>query len=109
MRFFFGLTAPASLLLLAACGGGAASNGAGNGSAPATNDAAPAAVSTPAADPRRAGEIQECASDVANELPAGTDVNAFCNCAVDRMATNGGRERPAMEECARQMGIEPRR
>ena len=47
--------------------------------------------------------------DVQNELPAGTDVNAFCNCAVDGMAQNGGRERPAMEQCATQMGIQPRR
>src|SRR5688572_10505020 len=108
MRLFFSLTATASFCLLAACGGGASNNSAGNGAAPATNGASPAAVSTPTADPRRAGELQECASDVANELPAGTDINAFCGCAVDKMAQNGGRERPAMEECAAQMGIQPR-
>ncbi len=30
--------------------------------------------------------VQECVQDVQNELPAGTDVNAFCNCAVAGMA-----------------------
>jgi hypothetical protein len=108
MRIAITLAAMTSLALLAACGGGSGNN-AGNAAAPAANGAAPAPVSTPAADPRRVGELQECANDVANELPAGTDVNAFCNCAVDRMAQNGGRERPAMEECAAQMGIQPRR
>ena len=108
MRITFGLTVTASLSMLAACGGPTSNNSAGNAAAPAANASTPAATSTPTADPRRASEMQECANDVASELPAGTDINAFCGCAVDKMALNGGRERPAMEECAAQMGIQPR-
>ena len=102
-----------SLALLAACGGAAtdANNSAGNDAAPASNASAPAAAAdkpanaTAAANPARADEIQECVQDVANELPAGSDVNAFCGCAVDGM--QGGRgEREAMEGCAAQMGID---
>ena len=112
MRMIPSLSGIASLALLAACGGGGANNAAGNAAAPAANMAAPAPAAgpaTPAPSPAAAGEIQECVSDVANELPPGTDVNAFCGCAVEKMAANGGRERPAMEECAAQMGIQPRR
>jgi hypothetical protein len=93
-----------SLTLLAACGGkantNAANGAAANASAPAANAAAPA-------DPRRAGEIQECIADVRTEMPEGTDLNAICGCAVDKMQT-GARERQAMEQCAAQMGIQPR-
>jgi hypothetical protein len=111
----------ASLALLAACGGAAtgneADNAAGNAAAapaenaaaPAENAAAPAATAGGAGDARRANEIGECAGDVRGELPAGTDVDAFCGCAVDRMAQGGAGEREAMEQCATQMGIEPRR
>ena len=104
------ILATASLALLAACGGAASNNIAGNIPAPteATNEAAPAAP-TAAANPQRENEIQECVSDVANELPAGADVNAFCGCAVDKMSSGGLGERPAMEQCAAQMGIQPRR
>lgn len=96
-----------SLALLAACGGAATTNAANDAAAnvtasePAANAAAP---SNSAADPRRAGEIGECVRDVANELPAGTDVDAFCGCAVDNMS-QGQAERPAMEACAARMGI----
>ena len=98
----------ASLALLAACGGGASNNSAGNAGAPAANASAPAAP-TASADPRRANEVGECVADVRNELPPGSDVNAFCNCAVDKMTQGGLQERPAMEQCAQQMGIQPRR
>lgn len=111
------ILAGVSLALLAACGGAGttANDSAANGSAaaPTNTSAQPAAASDKpagapaAADPARAGEINECIQDVANELPAGTDANAFCGCAVDGM--QGGRgEREAMEACATQMGIEPR-
>jgi hypothetical protein len=98
--------------LLAACGGDGADNAAANNAAnaAATEPAANSATSAntmAAMDPARAGEIQECADDVTNELPAGTDVNAFCGCAVDRMRGMGEGERPAMEACAAQMGIQP--
>lgn len=106
-----------SLALLAACGGGGttANDSAANGSAaaPANSFAPPTAPldkpagAPAAANPARAGEIDECIQDVANELPAGTDTNAFCGCALDGM--QGGRgERESMEACATQMGIQPR-
>ena len=97
-----------SLALLAACGDGASTTGTGNDgtangavAAPAANAAAP---TNSLADLRRADEVNECIQDVANELPSGTDVNAFCNCAVDNMSQGQG-ERPAMEACAARMGI----
>lgn len=101
------ILATASLVLFAACSGGASNNAAGNGAAPAegANAAGPAPAAS--ANPQRESELRECAADVGTELPAGTDINAFCNCAVDKMAQNGGRERPAMEECAAQMNIRP--
>lgn len=99
------------LVLLAACGGAATGNKAGNAAEPAANAAAPAANEAAAtnalADPRRANEIQECIGDVRTEVPEGTDLNAFCGCAVDRMQSGGG-ERDAMEACAAEMGIQPR-
>ena len=95
-----------SLALLAACGGNATTNAADNAAnaaaAPAAN--ASAATTNTLSDARRADEVGECVQDVSNELPQGTDVNAFCNCAVDNMA-QGQRERPAMEACAARMGI----
>ncbi len=114
MRILF-LATTASLCLLAGCNSGGANNSA-NAPAPATN--APAESAAPAAQtPVPAGtggardpsSIQECVQDVQSELPAGTDINAFCECAVAGMAQNGGRERPAMEQCAAQMGIPPQR
>jgi hypothetical protein len=101
------------LALLAACGGAASENQAANAAAPAANAAEPVAAANAAAptnalaDPRRANEIQECSDDVRTEVPEGTDLNAFCGCAVDRMQSGGG-ERGAMEACAAEMGIQPR-
>jgi hypothetical protein len=111
----------AASTLLAACSGTASENVAGNEAAPAANATAPAdanqskpddATSSavpvdPAANPRRANEIQECIADVRTEVPEGTDLNGFCGCAVDRMQ-GGARERDAMEACANEMGIQPR-
>lgn len=119
MRIIFGLVATAALCLTAGCNRGAGNNGAAaNAPAPAANGAAPveSAAPPPAQTPaatssggaRDPSSIQECIQDVQTELPAGTDVNAFCECAVAGMAQNGGRERPAMEQCAAQMGIQPR-
>ena len=103
------------LVLLAACSDRGAENQAspsGNSANAATPDAgantAMSADNTMAAmDPRRAGEIQECIDDIRPEVPANTDLNAFCGCAVDRMQNMGEGERPAMEACAAQMGIQP--
>jgi hypothetical protein len=106
MRIFLTI---APLALLAACGSGAGNKAgnAANGAAPAANATAPSSNATASADPRRANEIQECIADVRTEVPEGTDLNAFCGCAVDRMQSGGG-ERDAMEACATQMGIQPR-
>jgi hypothetical protein len=117
MRVTLGLAVITSLCLLAGCNrGGGNNSAAANAPAPAANTAAPAESAAPPAQTaapstggaRNPGDIQECVQDVRNELPAGTDVNAFCECAVAGMAQNGGRERPAMEQCAAQMGIQPR-
>jgi hypothetical protein len=97
------ILATASLALLAACGGAASNNSAGN-SAGGANTSAPVAGAP--ANPQRENELRECADDVRTELPAGSDLNAFCGCAVDKMQT-GLRERDAMEQCAAQMGIRP--
>ena len=101
------------LALLAACHNGgdnppaAADNGA-NAAAPAAGANSMTADNTMAAmDPARAGEIQECIQDIRTEVPANTDLDAFCGCAVDRMRGLGEQERPAMEACAAQMGIQP--
>ncbi|HYN46046.1 MAG TPA: hypothetical protein VES64_05095 [Allosphingosinicella sp.] len=101
------ILATASLVVLAACGGGASNNAAGNGAAPAEGANAAGPAPAAAANPQREREMRACDRDVRGELPAGTDINAFCNCAVDKMAQNGGNERPAMNECAAQMGIRP--
>ena len=116
MRMILGLVATASLCLVAGCNrGGTNNSAAANAPAPAAEAPAPvdsAAPQTPApassGGARDPSSVQECIGDVQNELPAGTDVNAFCECAVAGMAQNGGRERPAMEQCAAQMGIQPR-
>jgi hypothetical protein len=114
MRIVFSLAVTASLCLVAGCNRGGSANNSVNAPAPATNApvesaAPPAQTPAPSAGgTRNPSEVQECVQDVQSELPAGTDVNAFCNCAVDGMAANGGRERPAMEQCAAQMGIQPR-
>ena len=55
----------------------------------ASNAQAPAAP----ADPQRENEMRECADDVRTELPAGSDLNAFCGCAVDKMQTGLRRAR----------------
>ncbi len=102
------ILAAASLALLAACGGAATENEAANAAGETANTANAAAPADPLAAARRADMIRECSDDVRGEVPPGTDLNAFCGCAVDRMGGDTG-EREAMEACAAQMGIEPRR
>ncbi len=108
------IVASLPFVLLAACNGGGADNKAAD---PAANAAAPeaaangsmsAANTAAAMEPARAGEINECIEDVRTEVPEGTDLNAFCGCAVDRMRGTGAGEREAMEACAAEMGIQPR-
>lgn len=112
MRLTIGLAALASLCLLAGCNKGAANNSA-NAPAPAANVAAPAPA-TPAETPapanaagadRRASEISECVSGAPGHLPAGTDANAFCTCAVDKMMTNSTPQSEAINQCATEMHI----
>ena len=98
----------AALVLLAACGDGDA-GGANEAAVSTGNEAVSEATANAAnalADPARAGEVAECKQDVGNELPAGTDLDAFCDCAVTGMQGGTG-ERQAMEACAAQMGIQP--
>ena len=97
------------LALLAACSDAdRPANNAANAAAPeAAANATSAANTTAAMAPARAGEIQECIQDIRPEVPEGTDLDAFCGCAVDRMRGMGEEERPAMEACAAQMGIQP--
>ena len=97
------ILAGAALALLAACGGDASETAADNATVAAGN-AATANAAEALADPARAGEVAECKQDVATELPAGTDLDAFCDCAVTGMQGGTG-ERQAMEACAAQMGI----
>ena len=101
------------LALLAACNGGGgdkAADNAANAAAPeaAANTSTSAANDLAASYPTRAADIQECIEDVRNEVPAGTDLNAFCGCAADRMHASGAGERNAMESCAAEMGIQPK-
>ena len=112
MRLTIGLAAMASLCLLAGCNKGAANNSA-NAPAPAANAAAPATppAETPApanaaaGTDRRANEIAECVRGAPGHLPAGTDANAFCGCAVDKMLTNNTPQRDAVAQCATEMNI----
>jgi hypothetical protein len=105
------ILATATFAFLAACSGTAGNKAAGNVAAPANAVApAPANAISPAnalGDARRADMVRECSDDVRNEVPAGTDLDAFCGCAVDRMQGASG-ERQAMEACAAEMGIRPR-
>lgn len=106
MRITLGIAAMASLCLLAGCNGGAANNGA---SAPAANASAPAGTAAPgnAVSPeRRVRQIRECVRGAVSQLPPGTDANAFCSCAVDKMLNNGTAQRDAVIECAGQMHIQ---
>ena len=104
------MLAAVPLALLAACGDAdRPADNAANAAAPEAAANTTSAANTMAAmDPARAGEIQECIQDIRPEVPEGTDLDAFCGCAVDRMRGMGEEERPAMEACAAQMGIQPR-
>ena len=99
------LAATASLCLLAGCNRGGANNSA-TANAPAANMTAPAANAAAPAAPAagRDNEIAECTADMSRNLPAGSDVAGFCNCAVDRVAA-GTRQNEAMEQCAAQLHI----
>jgi len=104
--------ATATFALLSACGDTANNTAASNlGTSANLSAPEPANLTTSANvldDARRADMVRECSDDVRNELPQGADLNAFCNCTVDRMQGDSG-EREAMEACATQMGIQPRR
>lgn len=106
MRITIGLTAIASLCLLAGCNRGAANNSV-NAPAPAANitEPAPAAnAATPAPGFNRDNEIAECSADMGPRLAAGADVAALCGCAVDRIR-GGARQNDAVNQCAAQLHI----
>jgi hypothetical protein len=101
MRITIAMAAMASLCLLAGCNNGAANN---SGNAPAAaNASAPAAAVSPE---RRQRQIGQCLTTAPAQLPAGTNANAFCTCAVDKMLTNGTAQRDAVIECADEMHIQ---
>jgi hypothetical protein len=115
MRFTIGLAALASLCLLAGCNKGAA-NSSANAPAPAANAAAPVEAATPPAETaaptnavagadRRASEISECVTGAPGHLPEGTDANAFCTCAVDKVMANNTPQPEAINQCATEMHI----
>jgi hypothetical protein len=115
MRITIGLAAMASLCLLAGCNKGAANNSAANAATPAANAAAPAAetaapVETPAPAPTASAaggssEVAECVAGAGGHLPAGTDANAFCTCAVNK-ASSGTPQNEATQQCAAEMHIQ---
>jgi hypothetical protein len=53
----------------------------------------------------RTREIGECVSGSPGHLPAGTDANAFCTCAVDKMMFNNATQNDAIGQCATAMHI----
>ena len=104
------LAATASLCLLAGCNRGDGNNAA-TANAPAANAPAPAASAAPAgtpapaaADSRSARDIADCVSGAPENLPAGTDANAFCTCAVGKMG-GGTAQNDAIRQCAAEMNI----
>jgi hypothetical protein len=107
MRITIGLTAIASLCLLAGCNKGAANNSA-NAPAPAANvtEPAPAANAVTPAAPgfNRENEITECSADMSSHVAPGSDVAALCGCAVDRIQ-GGARQSDAVTQCAAQLHI----
>lgn len=114
MRLTIGRAAMASLCLLAGCNNGVANNSA-NAPAPAVNVAEPMPVTPPAETPApgnvaggaevRASAIAQCVSGSPGHLPAGTDANAFCSCAVDRMIAGNTPQSEALNQCAAEMHI----
>lgn len=115
MRFPIGLAVTASLCLLAGCNRGGAANETGNAPAAPDNAEAAAASAAPpqtpapangAAPDLRTEGIAICVETTPGHLPAGTDANAFCTCAVDRvLADETMTQREAMSQCAAQMNI----
>lgn len=103
MRITIAMAAMSSLCLLAGCNKGAANESAGNAPAPGANVSRPAAAVSPE---RRDRQIRQCLTSAPAQLPAGTNANAFCTCAVDKMLTNGTAQRDAVIECAGEMHIQ---
>jgi hypothetical protein len=100
MRIIIAMTAMASLCLLAGC-----SKGTGNAPAAAANVSG-AAVGNAVSPERRDRQIRACMESAPAQLPAGTNANTFCTCAVDKMLTNGTAQRDAVIECAGEMHIQ---
>lgn len=94
-----------SALLIAGCGSGLVQIDEGNNTGPGPGPAVggPGGQGAPAA-PRpgratREGTIAACVQDLGRSLPQGTNVQALCECAVDRMIAGTG-QMDAVRQCA---------
>lgn len=105
MRFAFGLAATAFLFLL---GSNVVASTAG---APPPSNATEAPTETYAtlntsAEADRVGQINECVAAAPGHLPAGTDANAFCTCAVDKMTGAGIPYHTAIFQCVAELHVD---
>lgn len=53
----------------------------------------------------REGMLAECVGGAPGNVPPGTDVNALCGCAVDRVMAGSG-QRDAIRQCADEQGVQ---
>lgn len=92
--------------LLAGCGG-LVQIDEGNGAGPAAGgpggQGAPAGPIRPARNTRE-GTIQACVADLGRSLPRETNVQALCECTVDRMIAGTG-QMDAVRQCAREQNV----
>lgn len=118
MRIVLAGALTVSLALLAACGGAASNNSAGNaaaGNAAGAAGAAPAAPTDPQLIAMRASALQTCGGQLARMAPPGSDIPRLCGCAVDRLMAgktaeqlrrgNPGDEERVIRACAGELGI----
>lgn len=99
------LLAPALLALLAGCGTAPTSDS-GNATAPANLAAPPPAIGNTAVLPDRPTMMARCRGRAAAGAPAGTDIEALCNCAVDRVIA-GAERMEAASQCLAELGAPP--
>jgi hypothetical protein len=91
-------------VLLAGCGGLVQiDEGNGTGSAGPDGRVAPAGPIRPARNTRE-GTIQACVADLGRSLPQGANVQALCECTVDRMIAGTG-QMDAVRQCARDQNV----
>ena len=92
--------------LLAGCGG-LVQIEEGNGAGPAAGgpggQGAPAGPIRPGRNSRE-GTIQACVQDLTRSLPRGTNVQALCECTVDKMIAGTG-QMDSVRQCAAEQRI----